>query len=747
MLKRLRYGQKVLFILAVVFLLISGGLFVTYRVALSGLIAEHGEKVRKTARLHDSLIKTRSDDLRRLLDLIQANRTLVEYVYIASVLGGETDPLLSMIKPIYVSQKIDVFALYDMKGNVVLDLDTLKDNAGIRALREDAHPFDTTFGYALAGGRAMAVAMGPLRHQGALMGYVMLGKYVDTEFLRGMSDISGEELVFVRDGIIAASSLDGEFGEFLPGDGKVTLGGVEYSIEGRDIHCLTGDCAGTFITAVSREDLRNSKNRLKLWMFATLGATAIASFGLGLLLINAMVRPLNRMVSFVDKVGKGEFDRKIEVSGRDEVAVLSERFNDMQSQLSAQREALKRYAGGLELAVEERTRELREAEARLFQSQKMESLGTMAGGIAHDFNNLLAAMLGYASFVKEDMDRSHPHYRYWDIVEQAALRGTELTSRLLAFSKGGMALRPKEPVNINSLIGEVLTMLGRTFDKSIAISTNFFGERLFVYADSGALYQAVLNICLNARDAMPSGGTLSIETSPFNASESFGTAHYQVRPGPYVRINISDTGQGIDKKDLSRVFDPFFTTKSQGKGTGLGLAITYSVVKGHGGVIDVYSEPGVGTIFKLYLPMFEGEVEASSEEPLRLDAEGQATVLVVDDEEPLRNLSKEILESAKYKVALAPDGGEALRVYEAMKDEISLVILDIVMPGISAHETLIGLRAMNPSLPVLISSGFSKEIGIGWAEEQGVSGFIEKPYRARSLLLKVKEALRPKDVS
>ncbi|MBI4824378.1 MAG: response regulator [Nitrospirae bacterium] len=734
----LRYKEKVFFLLALIFIIISTGLLIIYILSSSGVIREHREHLRASSFLTEDLIKRKNDELARFINILQSNKTFIEYFYISTVLSRNMEPVSDIVKPIYISQKVDVLILYDMNGNPVLSFDTLGEKGQVRLnLKINGDGFIKT------NGALMIMSRGPLEYTGGTVGYVVVGKYIDEEFFADIKDIVGNELFLVIEEEIAVSTVQIKDVPYKPIKGNLNLKQGTYSVLEKDIKGPDGNTIGKIVIGLSDEMLLNSLHKLRASMLVVLLILAGISFGFALLFIKALVSPLKEMVSLVDRVGKGEFKTMVEIKGKDEVARLSERFNDMQRQLGAQRDALERYTENLEYTVEERTKELRGTQEQLLQVQKMDSLGALAGGIAHDFNNLLSAILGYASFIKEEIDESHPHYKYWNIIEQVALRGSELTSHLLTFSRGRVELKAKEPVDINRLIKELLGLLGRTFDMSISVKTGLSDERLYVFGDSNTIYQALLNICVNAGDAMPEGGTLTIETSRFYATEGFLVGHLQAKSGAYIQINVTDTGMGIEKKHLERIFEPFFTTKELGRGTGLGLAIVYGIVKDHGGFIDVYSEPGKGTTFKLYLPAYEEEVTLKKEdETSRLEADvSGTTILVVDDEEPLRRLCRELLESAKYTVLTAQDGLEAVTVFQENKDLVSLVILDMIMPNLSGYETLRRLKAIKPSLKVILTSGFSKELDVRWSEEKAVKGFIEKPYRLQSLLKKVKEVL------
>lgn len=382
--------------------------------------------------------------------------------------------------------------------------------------------------------------------------------------------------------------------------------------------------------------------------------------------------------------------------------------------------------------------EQKHLEQQFFQAQKMESIGTLAGGIAHDFNNLLGGILGYASFMKSKMEPDHPFYQYVDIMERSSMRAAELTSQLLGFARGGKY--DVKSVNVNNIIGETVKLVERTFDKSVEIETRLTESLPTVMADSGQLQQMLMNLFVNAADAMPAGGKLAIETSSQTLTDEYVKTHVGARAGAYACISVMDTGIGMDKETQKRIFEPFFTTKQEGKGTGLGLSMVYGVAKSHGGYITVYSEPACGTTFRVYLPISGEREEAES---LKTEAPHgrNELILVVDDEEPIRSFTETVLANNGYRVLLAEDGAQAIDVYKNHDDAIGMVILDMIMPKMGGQQTFLQLLAQDPQVKALLSSGYSQT---GKAQEildSGVLGFIQKPYQAHTLLSKVRDVL------
>jgi PAS domain S-box-containing protein len=387
--------------------------------------------------------------------------------------------------------------------------------------------------------------------------------------------------------------------------------------------------------------------------------------------------------------------------------------------------------------------------AQLQQAQKMEAVGTLAGGIAHDFNNILQAIQGYAEIALLEKREDESGYRELGEIAGAAKRGSELTQQLLAFSrKIESNLRP---VNLNTEIEGTRKLLERTIPKMIDIELVLDRDLKVVNADAAQMEQVLLNLAVNAKDAMPEGGILTIETRNVLLGEEYCRSKPETKPGEYVSMTVTDTGRGIDEETLTQVFDPFFTTKGRAKGTGLGLSMVYGIVKNHGGQIECHSKVGVGTTFKIYLPVVDREVEAQEAPEPEVPRGGDETILLVDDEEFIRDLGKQMLTRFGYTVLNAEDGETALEVYrkehqqlDLYREEqsrIDLVILDLIMPGIGGGKCLKQLLEINPRAKVIVSSGYSDDGPMRASLEAGAVGFISKPYDIKRLLHEVREAL------
>jgi two-component system, cell cycle sensor histidine kinase and response regulator CckA len=378
-------------------------------------------------------------------------------------------------------------------------------------------------------------------------------------------------------------------------------------------------------------------------------------------------------------------------------------------------------------------------ESQMRQAQKMEAVGRLAGGIAHDFNNLLTVILGYAQMLADRVPSSPDLAEDVAEILRAGERAASLTRQLLTFSRH----RPTEQkvVSPESIVADTERMIRRLVGEDIVVTARS-GTAALVRVDPGQIEQVLVNLAVNARDAMPSGGQLTIETSRVELDETYGTTHLDVKPGPYLLLAVTDTGTGMDAATLGHLFEPFFTTKEKGKGTGLGLSTVYGIVKQSGGHIEAYSETGLGTTFKVYLPIVEdGAVDRSGSRAVPRQDRGSETVLVVEDEEAVRTLVRRELESRGYAV-LAPAGAdEALLLCERHAGPIHLLMTDIVMPGMLGPEVARRAAALRPELKVLYMSGYTDESIMKRGTLRGDEPFLQKPFTPNALAQKVREAL------
>jgi PAS domain S-box-containing protein len=375
-------------------------------------------------------------------------------------------------------------------------------------------------------------------------------------------------------------------------------------------------------------------------------------------------------------------------------------------------------------------------EAHLQQVQKLESIGTLAGGIAHDFNNLLMGIQGHASLILLDTDPHHPNFQHLKGIEAAVENGANLTRQLLAFGRGGKY--QAKVIDLNKLMQINSEMFGRT-KKEMNIHTKYQKDLWPVEVDPGQIDQVMLNLYINAWQAMSRRGDLYIETSNVVINKNDAKS-FEVKAGNYVKISVTDTGAGMDKATLQRIFDPFYTTNVMGRGTGLGLASAYGIIKNHGGIINVYSEKCSGATFEIFLLASEKQV-IIEEKPAAEILMGTQTILLVDDEDMVLNVGEEMLRELGYTVMLAKSGNEAVKAYKKHKDEIDLIILDMIMPDISGSEAYDRIKKINSKIKVLLSSGYSVTGEATEILERGCDGFIQKPFNLTTLSIKIREIL------
>ncbi len=383
---------------------------------------------------------------------------------------------------------------------------------------------------------------------------------------------------------------------------------------------------------------------------------------------------------------------------------------------------------------------LHNSEAKLMQSQKLESVGRLAGGIAHDFNNMLTAINGYSDLALRKLSANDPLRHYIEEIKKSGERSASLTQQLLAFSRK-QVLKPKI-VDINKIIQEIHSMLSRLIGEDIQFESNLAGDINRIKVDVGQISQVIMNLVVNARDAMPYGGTLTIETANKMVDEQFSKLHFEAKPGKYVMVAVSDTGIGMSEEVKKHIFEPFFSTKEITKGTGLGLSTVYGIVKQSGGYIWVYSEPDKGSTFKIYFPQIEAEIAPIAEiESSFAIKPGNETILLAEDEDMVRNLCRQVLESCGYRVIEAKNGVEALELYNANSVTINMLMTDIVMPKMGGKELAENLRKLSPDLPVLFMSGYPDDAVVRHGIIDADMNYLQKPFTFNALTQKIRELL------
>ena len=382
---------------------------------------------------------------------------------------------------------------------------------------------------------------------------------------------------------------------------------------------------------------------------------------------------------------------------------------------------------------------LKKLEAQFLQAQKMEAVGRLAGGIAHDFNNILGVIIGYAEIMWMGLKENDPLCGYLGEIKRAAVRAASLTRQLLAFSR--KQIQQLEVINLNEVITDLETMLHRLIGEDLELVMELDSALLSVKADKGQIEQIILNLAVNAKDAMPQGGKLTIETCDVYLDETYCRDHPYVSPGPFVMLAVSDNGMGMDEETRAHIFEPFYTTKETGKGTGLGLSTVFGIVKQSGGSIEVYSEPGFGTTFKVYLPSAEKPAERPQAEIHASPLSGHETILVVEDDDGLRPLIIDVLKMYGYEVLEARDGDEALRICKDHEGPIHLMVTDVVMPRMSGRQLAEQVAPLYPQMQVLFMSGYTDNAIVHHGILHEDTAYIQKPFAPDDLAKKVREVL------
>ena len=567
--------------------------------------------------------------------------------------------------------------------------------------------------------------------EGDAIGLLILGDAINQNAAKEFGNIAASEVAFSSGDTIVASTLNPVQQSALtsqlqktPGaqeslPQEVQLGKERYLAATLSLSPGSGapvslsvlksfDKATAFLTAL---------NRVLLGLgFVSVLAGSILVF----LISRTFTRPLENLVDGVRALDSGDFNYPLETNGGDEVAEVTATFDRMRTNL------------------QKTLNEQKQLELRLRQAHKMEAIGRLAGGVAHDFNNLLTIIRGHGDILLDRPGTTVPDRHSLEQIQKAANRAVSMTRQLLAFSRM-QVLEPRN-LDLNLIIADMGKMLPRLIGEHIEFSFVPAPQLSMVTADPGQIEQVILNLVVNARDAMPEGGTISVRTSNATLDEAQASQRSPMTPGEYVLFSVTDTGHGMDEKTKALIFEPFFTTKEVGKGTGLGLATVYGVVKQSGGFIWVESSPGKGTTFEIYLPKAQGKASASEVEkkPSSLP-KGSETILVVEDESGVRELACEFLKVSGYSVLEAKDGLEALEVVSRHQGRVDLVLSDIVMPRMGGPELVNRLKALHPETRFILMSGYAEYAVADPRQTSHQPPILQKPFSVGSLVEKIRE--------
>jgi len=653
---------------------------------------------------------------------------------LAFMRNGDATTIQDVAEDPWQSEDCDLFVLADLRGKII----AIRTTHGVFPVASAEEMFRSstkkgnTTDWWYSGTQLYQVVLQPFYDDPplnkTLLGTVIVGHGIDAREVSDLRRISASQIVLRHGGDIVVStfspSKEQELGRQIqdrPASEQIQIGNERYLAS--SVELTPGVHPAVSLTVLkSYDDATAVLNKLNHLLLGIGLAAVLAGVALVFVISDTFTRPLASLVGGVRALEQGNFDYPLEARGGDEVAQVTRAFDAMRSTL--QRNEVQRQ----------------QLEDQLRQSQKMDAIGRLAGGVAHDFNNLLTVIKGHSGLMLERLQPTDPLRGSSEQIEKAADRAASLTRQLLAFCRMQM-LQPRV-LDLNALVSDMGKMVARLLREDVVFDFRP-GESLGrVKADPGQIEQVILNLAVNASDAMPGGGRLTIETSNVTADEKYIQTRPLMRAGPYVMLAATDNGCGMDANTKSRIFEPFFTTKGQGKGTGLGLATVYGVVKQSGGWIWVDSEPGKGTRFEVYLPIVD-EVEEPAL-PKNISAAGthlSETVLVAEDEEAVRELASRFLKSAGYKVLTAKDGIEALAIAEQSGEPIHVLITDIVMPNMRGPELAKRLKHLHADLRVVYMSGYLEyEEGRGEFLEEGF--FLQKPFSRDTLVRKAGEALR-----
>ena len=652
---------------------------------------------------------------------------------LAYIRSGDASTIRDASENPWQSDDCNLFVLADRKGKVVALRTTTPTFSAATAeelLRRSVKEGGRA-GWWLSGKRLYQVvwqpyyADAPLNN--SLLGTVVVGREIDAARASDLGRISASQMVFRHGGDVVVSTLlafkEQELAVQIqdrPAPEQIQIEGERFfasSVElGPGMH---SDLSLTVLK--SYDSLMASLLRLKHLLLGLGLMAVLAGVGLVFVITDRFTSPLASLVEGVRAVERGDFTYPLGSNGGDELAQVTRAFDRMRSTL------------------QKNETHRQQLENQLRQSQKMDALGRLAGGVAHDFNNLLTVIKGHGDVLLGRLEPADSLRLSGLQIVKAADRAASLTRQLLAFCR--MQLLQPKVLDLNALVSDMCSLLRRLVREDIAFAFQA-GESLGrVKADPGQIEQVIINLTVNACDAMPEGGKLTIETHNVKVDEEWAAARPPIKPGGYVLLAVTDTGQGMDASTRARIFEPFFTTKEQGKGTGLGLATVYGVVKQSGGCIWVNSEPGKGARFEVYLPRVEERAEAArAQEVPDASVRRRATVLIAEDEEAVRELASEFVSSAGYTVLTAKDGAEALAIAERSAEPIHLLITDVVMPKMRGPELAKRLKVLQSDLKIVYMSGYLEfNSGNGQFLEEGF--FLQKPFSRNTLVGKVDEAL------
>jgi len=724
----MKLRSKFLLSLVLVIALMTGGTLLAVRQSMQ---AQAQRQVEEDAR--NSILTYQVMEQQRRLVLSRKAELLATLAYMRN---GEPTVIRDVSQDPWQSEECDLFALVDSKGRITALQSRISDfpadvsHESIRELVRGSSNQD----WWVNGKRIYQVVVKRFFKDPPInsmpMGAVIVGREIDAARAKDLGRILSSEVVFQYGDDVTVSSLAAVDEQQIAEEVKSGHKPLEPQLGKKHFYTSSLELMPgahpnlSFVVMKSDEEALASVGRLNHLLIGLGLIVVLAGVMLVYVISDTFTKPLGSLVEGVRALEEGNFGYPLRADGDDEVARVTRAFESMRNTL--------------ERNQEQRT----QLEEQLRQAQKMDALGRLAGGVAHDFNNLLTVIKGNSDLALERIKPTDAVRGNCEQIKRVADRAALLTRQLLAFSRRQM-LQPKI-LDLNELIVEMGRLLQRLLREDIEYKTQL-GEPLgHVQADPGQMEQVLLNLIVNASDAMPKGGMLTIETANVHVDEHYAQARTPLATGDYVMLAVSDTGHGMEASTKARIFEPFFTTKEPGKGTGLGLATVYGVVKQSSGYIFVDSEPGAGARFEIYLPQVPEQVQAIPEEERAAKLRpGRETVLLVEDEADVRTLTCEFLKGAGYQVLTAADGEEGFEVGQRFGDAIDILVTDVVMPRLRGPELAKRLRRLLPDLKVVYMSGYTEEFSEMPNLLQGAY-FLQKPFSRDGFLRHIQDALKGK---
>lgn len=668
--------------------------------------------------------------------------------WLASIRTGDTAAIDEASEDPWQSEDCDLYVLADENARILALHSTsssLLPSAAQQMLTRSVQLGEKS-GWWFSGNSLYQVLLQPYYQDPStkriLDGYVVVGRSVDDRAVSDLARIASSDIVFRYGKQIVASTLSPlqeleltrqiqeRSGKDQPAQDQPA--GIQITITGKryfatSLNLTSGpQPAADLIVLKSYQEVEEYLARLNQLLLGV-GLLAVLIGGTVIYFIaDNVIRPLASLVRGVQALEVGEFNYPLEANGNDEIATLTRAFGDMRNTLKSdiqQQEHLGR---------------------QLRQAQKMEALGRLAGGVAHDFNNLLTVINGHSDLMMDRLQPGDAVYNNAQQIRKTADRAASLTRQMLAFSR--MQLLQPKILDVNDLISEMGKLLRRLIREDIDFNLQLGNSLGRIKADSGQIEQVLLNLTVNASDAMPRGGKLTIETQSVVISGDDARPRPSIDPGNYVLVSVADTGHGMSAETLARIFEPFFTTKEPGKGTGLGLATVYGAVKQSGGFIWVESEPGAGTRFEIYLPQTNERAESSFSDAMKNSSSiggARKTILVVEDEREVREIACEFLSAAGYSVLSAQNGEEALATAQRMGKAIQAVLTDVVMPHMRGPELGLRIKSLLPHVKIVYMTGYldQNDGGAGFLED---AFFLQKPFSREAVVNQIAQALNGK---